>query len=162
MPHLVKALTGDKAAVRDEALHALAGMGPTAKDAVPALKGLLLGKDAKVSMAAAQALAKIGKDALPALADAIKSGDAAVRTNAVQGLAAMYRATDAKRYHQLALTAAAWFYGRNEARTAMYDPTTGRCRDGIQGGVASINAGAESSIEAGIAELERRDLLCDL
>jgi len=77
----------------------------------------------------------------------------------VQGLAALHRATGAQRYHQLALNAAAWFYGRNDARTAMYDPTSGRCRDGITEGVASRNYGAESAIEAGLAELERRDLL---
>lgn len=77
----------------------------------------------------------------------------------VQGLAAMYHATEAKRYRRLALNAAAWFYGRNDARTAMYDPSTGRCRDGIAHGVASLNCGAESAIEAGLAELERRALL---
>jgi hypothetical protein len=76
----------------------------------------------------------------------------------VQGLAAMYRAIGAKRYRELALQGSAWFYGRNDARTAMYDPTTGRCRDGISGGIASTNCGAESAVEAGFAELERRDL----
>lgn len=80
-------------------------------------------------------------------------------TPIVQGLSALYRATEGKRYRQLALMGAAWFYGRNDARTSMYDPTTGRCRDGINGGMASVNCGAESSIEAGLAELERRDLL---
>jgi hypothetical protein len=79
----------------------------------------------------------------------------------VQGLAAMHRATGAQRYRQLALNAAAWFYGRNNARTAMYDPTTGRCRDGISDGFASQNYGAESAVEAGLAELERRALLDD-
>jgi uncharacterized protein YyaL (SSP411 family) len=79
-------------------------------------------------------------------------------TPMVEGLAAMYRATGARRYRELALRAAAWFYGRNDARTAMYDPTTGRCRDGISDGVASVNTGAESSIEAGLAELIRREL----
>jgi len=69
-----------------------------------------------------------------------------------------YRATGAKRYRQLALEGAAWFYGRNDARTTMYDPTTGRCRDGISKGIASLNCGAESAIEAGLAELERREL----
>ena len=73
-----------------------------------------------------------------------------------QGLAAMHRATGAKKYRDLALQNCAWFYGRNDARTAMYDPTTGRCRDGISDGIASRNYGAESSIEAGFAELERR------
>lgn len=77
----------------------------------------------------------------------------------VQGLAAMYRATEAKKYRDLALQASAWFYGRNDARAAMYDPTTGRCKDGISDGIASRNCGAESSIEAGFAELERRELL---
>jgi hypothetical protein len=80
-------------------------------------------------------------------------------TPIVQGLAAMYRATGAKRYRKLTLDATAWFYGRNDAGTAMYDPTTGMCRDGITRGVASSNYGAESAIEAGFAELIRRDLL---
>jgi len=80
-------------------------------------------------------------------------------TPIVQGLASMYRATGAKKYHELALLGSAWFYGRNDARTKMYDPTTGRCRDGITDGIASRNCGAESSIEAGLAELERRSLL---
>jgi hypothetical protein len=77
----------------------------------------------------------------------------------VQGLSELYRATGIKKYCDLALQGSAWFYGRNDARTAMYDPTTGMCRDGITDGVASLNYGAESSIEAGFAELERRSLL---
>jgi hypothetical protein len=40
----------------------------------------------------------------------------------------------------------------------MYDPATGRCLDGIVSGQASRNCGAESAIEAGMAELERRRL----
>lgn len=77
----------------------------------------------------------------------------------VQGLATMYRTTGVKRYRHLALQGCAWFYGRNSARAKMYDPSTGRCRDGINGAVASLNCGAESAIEAGFAELERRSLL---
>lgn len=76
----------------------------------------------------------------------------------VQGLGELYRATGIKKYCELAIRGAAWFYGRNDARTAMYDPTTGMCRDGITHDVASLNYGAESSIEAGFAELERRSL----
>lgn len=79
----------------------------------------------------------------------------------VAGLAAMHRATGAARYRDLALRAAAWFYGRNDARAAMYDPTTGRCRDGITDGIASVNYGAESTIEAGLSELVRRDLVAE-
>ncbi|HZU11619.1 MAG TPA: hypothetical protein VFB58_02175 [Chloroflexota bacterium] len=76
----------------------------------------------------------------------------------VQGLAAMYRATGAERYRDLALKGAAWFYGRNDGGATMYDPATGMCRDGMTDGIPSENFGAESSIEAGFAELARRSL----
>jgi hypothetical protein len=71
----------------------------------------------------------------------------------------MYWASGDPRYRRLALQGAAWFYGRNDARAKMYDSTTGQCRDGIEEGVTSQNCGAESAIEAGLAELERRALL---
>jgi uncharacterized protein YyaL (SSP411 family) len=77
----------------------------------------------------------------------------------VQGLAAMYRATEAKKYRTLALDASEWFYGRNDAGVPMYDPARGQCSDGVTNGGASTNCGAESAIEAGFAELERRELL---
>lgn len=79
----------------------------------------------------------------------------------VQGLAAMHRVTGAQRYRRLALAASDWFYGRNDANTVMYDPSTGMCSDGIERGVASSNHGAESSIEAGLAEQERRSLVAE-
>lgn len=79
-------------------------------------------------------------------------------TPIVQGLGALYRATGVQRYRQLALKGADWFYGRNDARAVMYDVDTGRCRDGISNGVASLNCGAESAIEAGLCELERQFL----
>jgi hypothetical protein len=77
----------------------------------------------------------------------------------VQGLASLYRATGENRYRGLALAAGEWFYGRNDARVTMYDPTFGRCRDGITEGRASSNCGADSAIEAGLAELQRRQFL---
>jgi hypothetical protein len=77
----------------------------------------------------------------------------------VQGLGAMYAATGAQKYRRLALQGAQWLYGRNEAHAQMYDPTTGRCRDGITNGQPSDNFGAESAIEAGFIELARNDLL---
>jgi len=76
----------------------------------------------------------------------------------VHGLAELYRATGAARYRTLALEACGWFSGANDAGVPMYDPTSGRCLDGITAGQASRNCGAESAIEAGLAELERRRL----
>jgi hypothetical protein len=91
---------------------------------------------------------------------AVKTGLCAYTVSPmVQGLAELYRATGTNRYRKLALKASDWFYGRNDARAAVYDPTTGMCSDGIDGQVISPNYGAESSIEAGLAEIERRDLL---
>jgi len=76
----------------------------------------------------------------------------------VQGLDAMYRTTAEEKYRELALLGADWLYGRNDAGEAMYDPATGMCRDGINGGRVSENFGAESAIEAGFIELVRRSL----
>jgi hypothetical protein len=78
-----------------------------------------------------------------------------------QGLGALYDITGEERYRALALEAAAWLYGRNDAHKALYDPTSGRCSDGLDGPGAdrpSPNFGAESSIEAGFMEVERRRL----
>jgi hypothetical protein len=73
----------------------------------------------------------------------------------MQGLADLYRATGAARYRTLALRTFGWFTGDNDASTVMYDAQTGRCLDGITNDQASRNCGAESAIEAGLAELER-------
>ncbi|HEV3312131.1 MAG TPA: hypothetical protein VG815_16600 [Chloroflexota bacterium] len=78
---------------------------------------------------------------------------------AVQGLAEMYRATGSAWYRTLALRASDWFFARNDARLTLYDPGTGLCSDGIDGVTISPNRGAESSIEAGLAQIERRELL---
>jgi hypothetical protein len=74
----------------------------------------------------------------------------------VQGLSALYRGTGAGEYRTLALGAAEWFTGANDAAAVMYDPASGRCFDGLTGTEVSPNCGAESSIEASLAELERR------
>jgi hypothetical protein len=77
----------------------------------------------------------------------------------VQGLAALYRATGEARYRTLALRATRWFSGANDAHAVMYDAVTGRCLDGLTGQSISRNCGAESAIEAGFAEMERRRLV---
>ncbi len=79
----------------------------------------------------------------------------------MQGLKVMYEVTGAKKYRSLAMDASEWFYGRNDAGVTMYDPARGQCRDGITHGEASSNYGAESAIEAGLAELDRRELLAE-
>jgi hypothetical protein len=76
----------------------------------------------------------------------------------VQGLAELYRTSGTPRYRTLALRAAEWFSGGNDAGAVMYDVASGRCLDGLTGSQVSRNCGAESAIEAGLAELERRRL----
>lgn len=79
----------------------------------------------------------------------------------MQGLTALYDVTAHAHFREVALDAAAWLYGRNDAGSVLYDPVTGRCSDGLGGPAATIpskNYGAESAIEAGFMELERRRL----
>jgi hypothetical protein len=77
----------------------------------------------------------------------------------VQGLAELYRVSGQPRYQSLALRSAEWFAGGNDAGAVMYEAESGRCLDGLSGNQVSRNCGAESAIEAGFAELERRTLL---
>jgi hypothetical protein len=76
----------------------------------------------------------------------------------VLGLEELYQCTHRDTYRRKALACADWLYGQNASGTAIYDPATGRCADGITDGVVSPNCGAESSIEAGFVELARRRL----
>ena len=73
----------------------------------------------------------------------------------VLGLEDLYRAMGRPRHRGLALACAAWLDEDNPSGAAVYDPTTGRCSDGVTAGVASLNCGAESTIEAGFVELAR-------
>jgi hypothetical protein len=49
-------------------------------------------------------------------------------------------------YVRLAERAFGWFYGANRAGVAVYDATTGGCRDGLSATGASENEGAESTL----------------
>jgi hypothetical protein len=73
----------------------------------------------------------------------------------VAGLVELYLATDEESYAQRAIRLADWLLGDNPAEEAMYHPVYGGCFDGILEGVVNRNMGAESSIEAGRAELYR-------
>ena len=79
---LITQLRDESPTVRGAAAHALGGIGPAAKDAVPELAKLLKDPDADVRRAAAHALGGIGpaaKDAVPELAKLLKDPDAGVR-----------------------------------------------------------------------------------
>ncbi len=74
----------------------------------------------------------------------------------VEGYLALADATGDRSYAVMAGLAASWFNGDNVAHVAMYDPTTGRTFDGIDGPSpikVNRNAGAESTIE-GLLALE--------
>jgi hypothetical protein len=67
--------------------------------------------------------------------------------------------TTAARTHRPALAplagiAAAWFFGNNPSGTPMYDPSSGRTFDGVDGaGTVNRNSGAESTIHGLLAML---------
>lgn len=64
----------------------------------------------------------------------------------VEALIEAHQATGDQRYAALAGRAFMWFHGLNRAGVAMYDPTTGGCRDGLSATAASHNQGAESTL----------------
>lgn len=81
----------------------------------------------------------------PAVYEQIAYG---VRPMAV-GLLRLYEATGDRDYLLMAGLTASWFTGNNPAGRAMYDPSTGRCYDGIRDSLSlNLNSGAESTIEA--------------
>ncbi|HEX8917481.1 MAG TPA: hypothetical protein VF898_03180 [Chloroflexota bacterium] len=73
----------------------------------------------------------------------------------VAGLTELYLTTSDKAYAQRALHIAEWLHGANPTGESMYHPQFGGCYDGILDGWINRNMGAESSIEAGRAELYR-------
>ena len=65
----------------------------------------------------------------------------------LQSLLAVGEQARAPGFVDLAGITAAWYFGANPAGEAMYDPSTGRTFDGINGdGVINRNSGAESTI----------------
>jgi hypothetical protein len=69
-----------------------------------------------------------------------------------------YRATGEGRWRKEAWTAFNWFLGDNDLQIALYDPTTGGCRDGLHPDRANENQGAESTLSFLMALLEMRKL----
>ncbi len=49
-----------------------------------------------------------------------------------------------------------WFLGQNQKQLALYDPTTGGCRDGLHADRVNENQGAESTLSFLLALAEMR------
>jgi len=77
---------------------------------------------------------------------------------AVSAYLQAYRATGKSRWRKDAWTAFNWFLGDNDLQIALYDPSTGGCRDGLHPDRANENQGAESTLSFLMALLEMRKL----
>jgi glycosyltransferase involved in cell wall biosynthesis len=77
---------------------------------------------------------------------------------AVSACLQAYRATGKGRWRKEAWSAFNWFLGDNDLQVALYDPSTGGCRDGLHPDRANENQGAESTLSFLMALLEMRNL----
>ncbi|HVB07747.1 MAG TPA: glycosyltransferase, partial [Candidatus Acidoferrales bacterium] len=76
---------------------------------------------------------------------------------AVSACLQAYRATGQQRWRKEAWCAFNWFLGDNDLQIALYDPTSGGCRDGLHPDRANENQGAESTLSFLMALLEMRE-----
>jgi hypothetical protein len=67
-----------------------------------------------------------------------------------------YRTTGDDRWRKQAWSAFNWFLGDNDLQIALYDPTTGGCRDGLHPERVNENQGAESTLAFLMAQVEMR------
>jgi glycosyltransferase involved in cell wall biosynthesis len=77
---------------------------------------------------------------------------------AVSACLQAHRATGKGRWRKEAWSAMNWFLGDNDLQIALYDPSTGGCRDGLHPDRANENQGAESTLSFLMALLEMRQL----
>ncbi|MBZ5707523.1 MAG: glycosyltransferase family 4 protein [Acidobacteriia bacterium] len=75
---------------------------------------------------------------------------------AVSACLEAYRTTGDDRWRKEAWSAFNWFLGDNDLQIALYDPTTGGCRDGLHPERVNENQGAESTLAFLIAQVEMR------
>jgi hypothetical protein len=66
------------------------------------------------------------------------------------------RTTSQSKWRKEAWSAFNWFLGNNDLQIALYDPTTGGCRDGLHPDRVNENQGAESTLSFLMALLEMR------
>ena len=69
-----------------------------------------------------------------------------------------YRATGDDSWRKEAWSAFNWFLGDNDLQIALYDPTTGGCRDGLHPERVNENQGAESTLAFLMALVEMRSV----
>jgi glycosyltransferase involved in cell wall biosynthesis len=77
---------------------------------------------------------------------------------AVSACLQAYRATGKARWRKEAWCAFNWFLGDNDLQIALYDSSTGGCRDGLHPDRANENQGAESTLSFLMALLDMRML----
>jgi len=75
---------------------------------------------------------------------------------AVSACLEAYRITGDDRWRKEAWSAFNWFLGNNDLQIALYDPTTGGCRDGLHPERVNENQGAESTLAFLMAQVEMR------
>jgi len=75
---------------------------------------------------------------------------------AVSACLEAYRITGDDRWRKEAWSAFNWFLGSNDLGIALYDPTTGGCRDGLHPERVNENQGAESTLVFLMAQVEMR------
>jgi glycosyltransferase involved in cell wall biosynthesis len=80
---------------------------------------------------------------------------------AVSACLEAYRATGDDRWLKEAWSAFNWFLGDNDLQIALYDPSTGGCRDGLHPERVNENQGAESTLAFLMALVEMRSLGVD-
>jgi glycosyltransferase involved in cell wall biosynthesis len=75
---------------------------------------------------------------------------------AVSACLEAYRTTGDDRWRKEAWSAFNWFLGDNDLQIALYDPTTGGCRDGLHPERVNENQGAESTLAFLMSQVEMR------
>jgi glycosyltransferase involved in cell wall biosynthesis len=75
---------------------------------------------------------------------------------AVSACLEAYRTTGDNLWRNEAWSAFNWFLGNNDLQIALYDPTTGGCRDGLHPERVNENQGAESTLAFLMAQVEMR------
>jgi hypothetical protein len=75
---------------------------------------------------------------------------------AVSACLEAFRVTKDEHWHEEAWIALNWFLGANDLQIALYDHTTGGCRDGLHPERVNENQGAESMLSFLMAQVEMR------